>query len=171
VWVSGELGDAALAVAHRLGVVQLTDADARTCRQRLDWPQPRVALGLALRGLVSAAVDVSDGLLADLGHVLQRSGVGASVRARDVPRSELMLRVESELQRRCVLAGGDDYELLFTASHDAREAIERAARDCCVAVTRIGSTTVETGLRLVGERGIDATLRGYDHFAGAPAAH
>jgi thiamine-monophosphate kinase len=171
VWVSGELGDAALAVAHRLGVVQLTDADASACRQRLDWPQPRVALGLALRGLVSAAVDVSDGLLADLGHVLQRSGVGASVGAREVPRSDLMLRVESKLQHRCVLAGGDDYELLFTASHDRREAIERAARDCCVAVTRIGRTTLETGLRLVGERGIDATLRGYDHFAGAPAAY
>jgi thiamine-monophosphate kinase len=168
LWVSGELGDSALAVAHRLGAVQLSDAAARTCRQRLDWPQPRVALGMALRGLATAAIDVSDGLIADLGHVLQRSAVGARVQAPDVPRSGVLRGVDSELQRRCVLAGGDDYELLFTASPDRREAIEAAGRNCCVAVTRIGDVTAEQGICLVGDRGIDATLQGYDHFAGAP---
>jgi thiamine-monophosphate kinase len=168
LWVSGELGDAALAVAHRLGAVQLTDAAARSVRHRLDWPPARVALGLALRGLVTAAIDVSDGLLADLGHVLQRSGVGARVRAPDVPRSDTLRGIDSELQRRCVLAGGDDYELLFTASPERRGDIETAGRNCCVAVTQIGNMTPEQGICLVGDRGIDATLQGYDHFAGAP---
>ena len=170
LWVSGQLGDAALAVAHALGQVRLDRESARACRRRLDWPQPRVRLGLALRGLATAAIDVSDGLVGDLGHVLQRSGVGAGVNVPDVPRSDTLRAVESELQRRCVLAGGDDYELLFTASPDDGEAIAAAGKDCCIAITRIGTVTLERGLRLVGDRGIDATLRGFDHFAGAPGA-
>ena len=90
--------------------------------------------------------------------------------ASDVFSRDVALAVESELQRRCVLAGGDDYELLFTASPDDSEAIAAAGRDCCIAITRIGTVTLERGLRLVGDRGIDATLRGFDHFAGAPGA-
>ena len=167
LWVSGELGDAALAVAHGLGQVPLDEAAARACRQRLDWPLPRVALGLALRGLASAAIDVSDGLVGDLGHLLERSGVGARVHAQDVPRSDTLRRIERALQQRCVLAGGDDYELLFTASPDHRVVIEAAGRRCCVAVTRIGTMTAEPGMRWVGDGGIDATLGGFDHFAGA----
>ena len=170
LWVSGQLGDAALAVAHGMGRVRLDPAASRACRQRLEWPQPRVALGLALRGLVSAAIDVSDGLLGDLGHLVERSGVGAAVRAQDVPRSDLLQSIEPELQRRCVLAGGDDYELLFTASPDHRAAIEAAGRACCVAITRIGMMTADPAIRLDGERGIDAKLHGFDHFAGAPEA-
>jgi thiamine-monophosphate kinase len=168
LWVSGQLGDAALAVAHRLGQVRLTDQAALACRQRLDWPQPRLALGLALRGLASAVIDISDGLLGDLGHVLERSGVGARVNAVDVPRSDILRGIEPELQRRCVLAGGDDYELLFTAAPARRGAVAAAGQDCCVAITRIGTVTSEAGIGLVGDRGIDATLRGYDHFGGAP---
>lgn len=170
LWVSGQLGDAALALAHAKGRVRLEEAAARACRRRLDWPQPRVSLGLALRGLATAAIDVSDGLLGDLEHVLERSGVGASVRAGDVPRSDTVRGVEPELQRHCVLAGGDDYELLFTASPAQREAIARVSQDCCTAITRIGTMTSEPGLQLVGDRGFDATLHGFDHFAGASGA-
>jgi len=170
LWVSGELGDAALAVAHKLGRVRLDQAQAQACRQRLDWPQPRVALGLALRGLVTAAIDVSDGLLGDLGHVLERSAAGASVQAPDVPRSDTLRGVEPGLQRRCVLAGGDDYELLFTASPVQRKAIVEAGRECCIAITRIGTVTREPGIHLEGDPGIDATLHGFDHFAGTPEA-
>jgi len=171
LWVSGELGEAALAVAHGQGQVRLDEATARACRRRMEWPQPRVALGLALRGLASAAIDISDGLLGDLAHVMERSGVGACVDARRVPRSDAMRAIEPELQRRCVLAGGDDYELLFAATPERREAIERVGRECCIAITRIGALTAEPGLRLVGdEQGIDATLRGFDHFAGAAEA-
>ena len=170
LWVSGELGDAALALAHALGKVRLDPQQARTCRQRLEWPQPRVALGLALRGLATAAIDVSDGLLGDLGHVLQRSGVGARVQVPEVPRSSTLQQIEPHLQRRCVLAGGDDYELLFTAALADREAVTEAGRECCVAITRIGTMTKEPGLRLEGDPGIDATLQGFDHFAGTPEA-
>jgi len=170
LWVSGELGDAALAVAHALGQVRLDPAQAQACRQRLEWPQPRVALGLALRGLASAAIDVSDGLLGDLGHVMERSGVGGRVRVPDVPRSDTLRRMEPQLQRRCLLAGGDDYELLFTASPADREAVAATGRRCCAAITRIGTMTKEPGLRLEGDPGFDATLRGFDHFAGTPEA-
>jgi thiamine-monophosphate kinase len=170
LWVSGELGDAALAVAYAQGQVQLDSAQAQACRQRLDWPQPRVSLGLALRGLASAAIDVSDGLLGDLGHLLEHSGVGATVQVAQVPRSSALRTIEPGLQRRWVLAGGDDYELLFTASPSHRNAVETAGRKCCVAITRIGTMTKEPGIRLEGDPGIDATLRGFDHFAGAPEA-
>jgi thiamine-monophosphate kinase len=170
LWVSGLLGDAALAVAWQLGQVRLDPAAALHCRQRLDWPQPRVNLGLALRGLATAAIDLSDGLLGDLDHVLERSGVGACVHVPDVPRSDTLRAMSSGVQRRCVLAGGDDYELLFTASPADREAIAEAGHDCCVAITRIGTITAEPGLRLDGDPGIDATLRGFDHFASAPEA-
>jgi len=171
LWVSGELGDAALAVANGLGQVRLDEAFARACRHRMEWPQPRVALGMALRGLATAAIDISDGLLGDLAHVMERSGLGACVDARLVPRSDPMRGIERALQRRCVLAGGDDYELLFAAPPERREAIEAASLKCCIAITRIGTLTEEPGLRLVGdEQGIDATLRGFDHFAGAAQA-
>jgi thiamine-monophosphate kinase len=165
LWVSGELGEAALAVAHRRGEVQMTQAEAHQCRQRLDWPQPRVALGLALRGVATAAIDLSDGLIADLGHVVRRSGVGATVRGPDVPRPALLRRTISPIHQRCVLAGGDDYELLFAAPPARRADVEAAGRDCCIAVTCIGQMTSEPGLRLAGEPGFDATLQGYDHFA------
>jgi thiamine-monophosphate kinase len=170
LWVSGELGDAALALAHARGQVRLDPSQALACRQRLEWPQPRVALGVALRGLASAAIDVSDGLLGDLGHVLERSGVGARVRVLDVPRSATLRQMEPELQRRCVLAGGDDYELLFSASPADRQAVADAGHRCCVAITRVGTMTKELGLRLEGDPGFDATLRGFDHFAGTPEA-
>jgi thiamine-monophosphate kinase len=170
LWVSGQLGDAALAVAHELGQVRLDPAAAVQCRRRLDWPQPRVSLGLALRGLATAATDISDGLVGDLGHLLERSGIGARVHVPDVPRSDALRAMQSALQRRCVLAGGDDYELLFTASPAKRDAIAQASRDCCIAITRIGAITPEQGLSLTGEQGIDAKLRGFDHFTGAPEA-
>ena len=166
LWVSGELGDAALALAHARGEVKLDPQQARNCERRLLWPQPRVGLGLALRGLVSAAIDISDGLVGDLGHVLERSGVGADLQVAQVPRSEALRTVERTLQLRCMLAGGDDYELLFTASPSNREAILAAARRSGIGVTRTGSLTKESGLRLLGESGIDATLRAFDHFAG-----
>jgi thiamine-monophosphate kinase len=170
LWVSGELGDAALALAHAMGKVRLESAQARACRQRLEWPQPQVALGLALRGLATAAIDVSDGLVGDLAHVLQRSGVGARVQVPDVPRSDALRGIEPDLQRQCLLAGGDDCELLFTAAAADRQAIAAVSGKCCIAITRIGTMTKEPGLRLEGDPGIDATLQGFDHFAGTPEA-
>jgi thiamine-monophosphate kinase len=129
-----------------------------------------VALGIALRGLAGAAIDVSDGLVADLGHLMERSGVGARVQVPDVPSSQALRTVDATVLRRCVLAGGDDYELLFTAAPGDRSAVAAAASGCCTAITRIGTMTHEPGLRLAGDPGIDATLSGFDHFAGTREA-
>lgn len=167
LWVSGQLGDAAAAVAHRRGRLPLPPGDAASTARRLDWPEARVALGLALRGIASAAIDVSDGLAADLGHLLQRSGTGARVVVADVPRSEAVGRLDGRQQQRFVLAGGDDYELLFTAPPARRAAVEAAGRAASVPVTIIGSMTYGDHCEWIGAQDFDATLPGYDHFSEA----
>lgn len=167
LWVSGTLGDAALALAHHAGTV-VADAEAvRACRLRLDWPQPRVELGGALRGIASACIDVSDGLVGDLGHILARSQVGAEVQVAALPRSASLRAVAPELQHRCALAGGDDYELLFAAPPARRTAVLAAAEACGVAVTHIGRFTAGGGLVLLDVDGpvVDTRLQSYDHFA------
>ncbi len=166
LWVSGELGDAALALAQRSGEVTLAAGAAARVGERLDRPQPRVALGLALRGLASACIDVSDGLLGDLGHVVARSGVGAQVAWTEVPRSTALRAQPEALQRRCALAGGDDYELLFTVPAQWRAEVARAARGAGVPVTRIGRM-IGARIEVVdgSGRAIDTSpLRPYDHF-------
>nr|WP_156641257.1 thiamine-phosphate kinase [Lysobacter gilvus] len=138
VWVSGTLGDAAAALEQwRAGA--LIDP---TLRERLDRPTPRVALGRALGGIARACIDVSDGLLADLGHVCVASGVGAEIQIDALPASDA-LRAEfgGDARRHLQAAGGDDYELCFTASVAAREAIETAARNVDVMATRVGRIT------------------------------
>jgi thiamine-monophosphate kinase len=165
IWVSGNLGDAAWGLAARLGAGQAVTAPADAIA-RLERPLPRVALGLALRGVASAAIDVSDGLLGDLGHVLERSGVGARIEWARVPRSAaLKARPEAD-QRRWALSGGDDYELLFTAPADRRGQVERAASGAGVAVTRIGTVTPAGRLELVDADGrpMDTQARAFDHF-------
>jgi thiamine-monophosphate kinase len=138
LYVSGTVGDAALALAARTGRAQLDFVDAAAVQSRLDRPTPRVALGQALRGVASACMDVSDGLLGDLGHLCTRSQVAAVVDWTAVPRSPALQRQPLELQQHCALAGGDDYELLFTAPPAQRRAVQAAARTAGVAVTRIG---------------------------------
>jgi thiamine-monophosphate kinase len=167
VWVSGTLGDAALALAHMRSEVQLDRADAQFCRERLERPQPRVALGQALRGIATACIDVSDGLLGDLGHILERSGVGAQVSLAQLPLSPALRRQANALQRRCALAGGDDYELLFAAPVEARAAAAAAAQRAGVAVARIGTLTQAGGPELLDESGqpVETSLRSFDHFA------
>ncbi|MGZ5084898.1 MAG: thiamine-phosphate kinase, partial [Usitatibacter sp.] len=124
VWVSGNIGDAALAVAHRHGKVVLTEADYREAVMRLYEPTPRVALGQALRGMATSAIDISDGLLADLGHICRLSGVGATVDLGSIPVSEIGARhFNDDKALAAIVAGGDDYELCFTAPANARESI------------------------------------------------
>jgi len=113
IWISGTLGDAALALAHLQGNIELEACDYDCCALALHQPQPRVSLGLALRGIASSAIDVSDGLLGDLGHVLDASGVGAEVEFDQLPASRVLRKIESF--DRYILSGGDDYELCFTA--------------------------------------------------------
>jgi thiamine-monophosphate kinase len=168
LWVSGTVGDAALALAHRSGEATGLDvADQTACRARLEWPAPRVALGIGLRGLATAAIDVSDGLLGDLGHILERSRLGARVDWPAVPRSDALRRQPEALQRRCALAGGDDYELLFTAPASKRADVLAAAAAAGVTVTLIGTMTPHPGLEVLDADGtvVETTYRGYDHFA------
>jgi thiamine-monophosphate kinase len=178
VYVSGTLGDARLALEALQGRIQLPDAVLHAARQRLEQPTPRVALGLALRGVASAAADISDGLLGDLGHILERSAVGATLdtaiainllaaqayftRASD--SFNHMLSPQLALQ--CVLTGGDDYELVFTAPPAQRAAVQAASQSSDTVVTRIGQINAAPGLRLIDGHGapVANTFTSFDHF-------
>jgi thiamine-monophosphate kinase len=122
---------------------------------------------MALRGVASSAIDLSDGLLGDLGHVMQRSGVGAVVDVDALPRSVVLAAQPLALQHECVLAGGDDYELLFTAAPSRRDAVRAAAAAVGVAVTRCGVISPAGGLRVIDEQNntVDVSaFHGFDHF-------
>jgi thiamine-monophosphate kinase len=169
VWVSGALGDAMLALAALQGRTRLPPAELSRVRARLERPEPRVALGEALRGIATAALDVSDGLTGDLGHILEASHAGARIEVAAVPRSDVMrakLDEDRALALQCLLAGGDDYELCFTAPASERGRVAAAGAACGIAVTRIGAITREGGLHLAGERGEPIVPpRAFDHFA------
>jgi thiamine-monophosphate kinase len=168
VWVSGRIGDAALAVAHRHGKLVLEESDYHEAVMRLYEPTPRVALGQALRGMATAAIDVSDGLLADLGHICSLSKVGAVVELASIPLSPIGARhVASDAGRNAIVAGGDDYELCFTAHPNSRESLQDLARVLDVPITRIGQVKRGKGVSLVGADGKPVKIdgRGYDHFA------
>ncbi|MCC7485783.1 MAG: thiamine-phosphate kinase [Burkholderiales bacterium] len=172
VWVSGVLGDAALALAHERGALELTARERARARRRLDRPEPRVALGIALRGIARSAIDVSDGLIADLGHVCERSGVAAEVALARVPCSPaLARRLPRPAALAALLAGGDDYELCFTAGRAKRAALERPALLAGVPLARVGRiTSFRRGphrVRVLGADGdpIAHVLCGYEHFS------
>jgi len=167
IWVSGEIGDAALALAHLQGRVKLTDASLAICLPRLHAPAPRIELGLLLRGLAASCIDISDGLLADLGHILDRSGVSAELWLDALPRSTAIRECpEKALAQNCVLAGGDDYELCFTASANHRAAIEALAEASGTWLTRIGKINSGRGLSVLdtNHQPIEISAIGFDHF-------
>ena len=166
LYVSGSLGDARLALEAFRGTVAL-DGDAfERVRNAMERPQPRLALGLALRGVATSAIDVSDGLLGDLAHVLQRSKVGAELLVDALPRSAVMRTRPDALQRTCTLAGGDDYELVFTAPPQRAAQVAAAAEAAQVGVTRIGRIEAEAGLRLIDRNGraLANDFGSFDHF-------
>jgi thiamine-monophosphate kinase len=166
LYASGTLGDARLALEAFRGRVSLSADDFVVARRAMELPVPRVALGQALRGLASSAIDVSDGLLGDIGHVLRASQVGALVDVDAVPRSAALRRQPQALQRLCTLAGGDDYELAFTAAPQHASAVADAAQRCGVAVVRIGQIEAAEGLRLIDGRGVAVANEfvSFDHF-------
>lgn len=177
IWVSGHVGDARLALEVFRGRRQLDARAFEAARMRMEQPVPRVALGMALRGIASAAIDISDGLLGDLSHVLTASGVGARIDAgsaasllaanpADCARG-LDAAALRELVLDLVLAGGDDYELAFTAPAARRDAVVQAAERAAVRVTRIGRVEAEAGLRVVDRDGSVLSRRyaSFDHFA------
>jgi len=167
IWVSGTLGDARLALEVFRGTLALPAEAFTAARERMERPTPRVALGLALRGVASAAVDLSDGLTGDLGHILKASGAGATLDA-DAAAARVGVEVaDASLRRACALAGGDDYELLFTAPPAARGAVAQAGRETSTPLARIGRIEPEAGLRLVDAQGAPLAQRfdAFDHFA------
>ena len=168
IYASGTVGDARLALEAFRGTLSLPAEVFAAARERMEQPAPRVALGMALRGVATSAIDVSDGLLGDLGHILRRSAVGARIdtglaiglmAARGV--------IGQELQLEYVLAGGDDYELVFTAPPAQREAVAAASKASDTPVTRIGRIEAEPGLRLVDGNGqrLERRYASFDHFA------
>ena len=166
LYVSGTLGDARLALEVWRGSAALDAADFEATRLAMEQPQPRVALGLALRGVATSAIDVSDGLIGDLGHILQRSGVGASVDVDALPRSVVMQAQPPALQRICSLAGGDDYELLFSAPPQRADAVAAAGHQAGVRLTRIGRIEADLGMRMRDSAGQPVLERpaSFDHF-------
>ena len=175
IYVSGHLGDARLALEALQGHIALPPEALAAARLRLERPTPRVALGLALRGIASSAMDVSDGLLGDFGHILKASGVGACIRTDETIKliaagaypSSARGQFDAKILQQCTLAGGDDYELLFTAPPQHRAAVAEAAAQSQTPVTRIGQVEAAPGLRLLDAQGMPVENRfaSFDHFA------
>jgi thiamine-monophosphate kinase len=170
LYVSGHLGDARLALEAFRGQISLPQAIWEAARLRMETPTPRVALGQALRGVATAMADISDGLLGDLGHILRASQVGASI---DWSASQGLLAASATwpcsetLAMTCVLTGGDDYELVFTAPASARLAVQAAAAASGTRITRMGQITAERQLTVLDAHGhaMAHHLRSFDHFA------
>jgi thiamine-monophosphate kinase len=167
IWVSGYPGNAALALAHLQGRVVLPEYERAICMAALHQPQPRVALGLMLRGIASSAIDISDGLLADLGHVLDASQVGAQLDYAAFPISPALYGYAQEpLGRQCILSGGDDYELCFTVPDTRAAVVESFAAQLDLPLTRIGKVVAGRGCIVQDAHGhaINIGTGGYDHF-------
>jgi thiamine-monophosphate kinase len=180
IYVSGTLGDARMALEARRGKLALPAGLLAQATARMDQPTPRVALGQVLRGLATSAIDISDGLAGDLGHILKASGVGAVV---DIPAAIHLIASSArqmagtslfdpqnppENLLRYVFSGGDDYELAFTAPTSARQAVAAAASEAGTAITCIGRIVAEPGLRMQNANGSlrRQAFTSFDHFAG-----
>ena len=168
IWISGTLGDARLALAGYLNEYMLDESALRAAGLRMHAPSPRVELGMELAQgrLARAAIDISDGLVGDLGHILAASGVGAELDVDSLPAGAVLATQPLDLRRRFCAAGGDDYELCFTAPPAKRAAIEAAGLACDTPLARVGQIMPERGLRLRDGQGalLDLKLAGFDHF-------
>lgn len=163
LYVSGTVGDAGLGLRLALGqwLDELSPAARDIALTRLHRPQPQLALGAALRGLASAAMDVSDGVAQDLGHLLHASGVGAELALEALPLSPALQSIDPAFAVILALTSGDDYELLFTAPPAARDAVAALPTPC----TRIGRITPTRGLVLMRDgQPVDMAMTGYTHF-------
>ena len=167
VYVSGTVGDARLALEVFRGTLSLPGEGFDAVRRAMEQPQPRVGLGQALRGVATSAIDVSDGLLGDLRHVLDASGVGVQLDVDALPRSAVLAAQPLGVQRLCTLAGGDDYELVFTAAPSARDAVSAMSRAVGVPVQRIGQVLASREVRLMDACGepVPEHFASFDHFA------
>ncbi len=171
IWVSGRPGLASLGLAQLQGKIQLPEPWPRLCIGALEKPRPRVALGQALLGIASAAIDVSDGLLADLGHIAERSDCAAAVKLVQLPHLPKGESYDADLRRmalECQLAGGDDYELCFTAPGPQSQAISRIAADLELPLWCIGEMTAgpsgEVTVFDPDGKAVEFEHKGFDHF-------
>lgn len=166
LWVSGTLGDARLALEVLQGKSMLPDHLMALAEERLHRPIPRCALGMALRGIAHAAIDVSDGLLGDLGHLLARSQLGAEIHAASLPAGPALAQQPADSRIDYMLNGGDDYELCFTAPPEQRDAVLSAAASTSTSVSRIGSLKTGAGIQIVDAAGksLPFTSHSFDHF-------
>lgn len=168
IWVSGWLGEAALGLTALQGKVELPPDALAICRAALERPAPRVELGLALRGVARACIDISDGLVADLGHILERSKVGAEIQFDHLPAHPTLTHfLDQGWARNCLLAGGDDYELCFTAHPSHRGEISSISDRLGLKLSHIGTITDGNELHLLDSDGQPMKIdkAGYDHFA------
>lgn len=162
IFVTGTPGDAACALRQ----LQAGEQVEQALLSRLNRPEPRVDFGMALAGMAAAAIDVSDGLLADLQHVLDASGCGARVNVDVITRSHGLQSLDDETALACQLGGGDDYELCFTVDADCVEPVYRLAEDCELPIAEIGIIEPEPGIRCVHDDGSPymPVVEGFDHF-------
>ena len=176
IWISGNVGDARLALAALRHEIKLPSGDLQMIEARLHQPTPRIELGIALREIASSALDISDGLLGDLKHILKQSNRDAEVFLNDIPKSPTLLKQSALLQNQYAACGGDDYELCFTAPAGKREMIENIATELNISLTRIGKIlqmeNTLPNIKLMGSNGLqlgksetDALLQSFDHFA------
>ena len=176
IWVSGALGDARLTLAALRHEINLSKDDLHSIEHRMHQPTPRIELGNALRGLASAALDVSDGLLGDLKHILNQSQVDAEIELNALPKSVTLQKQPIEIQNQFAACGGDDYEICFTASKIQRDAIDQLSKSLRLPLTRIGQITVkknvapkidiiDTSGKLLSTEDASSLLKSFDHFA------
>lgn len=168
VWVSGTLGDAALGLRCLQGRATLSAPNRAAAIERLELPTARIELGKHLRPLAHAAIDISDGLVADLGHICERSGLGATIRMSDLPLSAALSGVQDQtLVTACVLAGGDDYELCFTAPRAAHAAIDALSPQLGLKLSCVGNMRAGEGVTVLDAHGNAMALQdaGFDHFS------
>lgn len=172
IWVSGQIGGAALGLAHLQSKIMLERGALQASIHELCRPMPRANLGLALRGIATSCIDISDGLLADLGHILKASNLGAEVHIERLPMSPYHVNnLHEPLIQQCALAGGDDYELCFTAPFSKRDEIEMLSKQQNITLTCIASTLVANNIETGGlqamyqNKPLGLTKSGFDHFA------
>ncbi len=168
IWVSGQLGNAALGLSHYQNKKELPKETRTLCLKALHQPQPRVTLGLALHNIAHSCIDISDGLLADLGHILKASNLGATIHLKQCPTSDYIVNHlhEPEIQQQ-ILAGGDDYELCFTAPSKYHQTILEISKTLNLRLSLIGQTMSELSLHVTGldDKILSLDNKGYDHFA------
>ena len=176
IWVSGTVGDARLTLAALRHEIKLSENDFKAIDHRMHQPTPRVELGMALREVASAALDVSDGLLGDLKHILQQSQLDAEIILEQLPTSATLQKQSKAIQNQFAASGGDDYELCFTAPSSKRDVILNISKELKLPLTRIGRITpMKNSVTQICIRGTDgkllsdadtaALLRSFDHFA------